>query len=729
MNAAKVILFCLVLSLGMVRGQAADDIVFADFEGATYGAWQTEGTAFGPGPAQGGLPGQWPVDGFQGHGLASSFHGGDDARGRLISPEFQISRRWIAFLIGGGGYAGKTCLNLVVNGKIVRTATGPNIDPGGSERLARDAWDVDGLKDKTAHLEMVDDAQGGWGHVSVDQIVFTDARPILPPKLRRNVAQDMVATDHWLLFPIRNGAEMRHVTLRANGKLVRQLDVELADGLADWLAPLDIREWSGQTLSVMVDRLPENSEAFDHLTQSNQLPDAAQLYREPLRPQFHFSARRGWLNDPNGLVFFRGEYHLFFQHSPFSWDSADKWWGHAVSRDLVHWTELGDVLAPDERGSIWSGSAVVDAQNTSGLGRQGQPPLVLVYTAAGNPFTQCLASSVDGRTFAKFAGNPVVPNITDGDRDPRVFWHAPTRRWVMALWAGRDGRNAIQFLSSPNLRDWTATGRAEGGAAGDSFLYECPDLYELFLDGDKSKPKWILSAANGEYEVGWFDGKTFTPESTKLHGAWGRGFYAPQTFNDAPQGRRIQIGWFRTDTPGMPFNQSMSLPLELHLVTTANGPRLTWEPVKELETLRRASHKRGPFTLGQNDANPLADLKAELVELRAEFAPDRAASITFTVRGVPVIYEARSQEIVVNGRRAPAPLLGDGQQRLTIYADRTGLEVFAAGGLTFVPLPLNLNPNDTSLRVSVQNGAARFRSLDVYELRSAWNGTAAAAAP
>lgn len=529
----------------------------------------------------------------------------------------------------------------------------------------------------------------------------------------------MTATGHWLCFPVKQGAPRRAVTVRARGKTARRFEAELADGPPDWWAPLDVREWRGETLSVTVDGLPEGSRALEQLTQGDVVPGMGNLYQERLRPQFHFSARRGWLNDPNGLCFYGGQWHLFFQHGPFSWGGSAKWWGHATSRDLVHWTEVEEALAPDALGEMYSGSAVVDHGNTSGLGAHGKPPLVLVYTAAGDPFTQCIASSVDGRAFTKYAGNPVIKNITPGNRDPKVFWHGPTKCWVLALWVEQNRRNTVHFLTSPDLKDWTPASVADGGPSGDGFLYECPDMFEMALDGDKHHPQWVLSAANGEYAVGAFDGRTFTPDASRLPGPHGGGFYAAQTFSDAPHGRRIQIGWLQTATPGMPFNQSMSLPLEQHLVTTPDGPRLTWAPVKELEALRAHVHTRGAFTLAPGDADPLAAIHGELLEIRAEFEPPAAGQVTFSVRGVAVVYDAKTQEIIVNGHHAPAPLQ-KGRQRLTIYADRTGLEVFAADGLAYVPVPINLNPDDTRLSVSAQGGPIHFGHLDVYELRSAW---------
>jgi sucrose-6-phosphate hydrolase SacC (GH32 family) len=190
-------------------------------------------------------------------------------------------------------------------------------------------------------------------------------------------------------------------------------------------------------------------------------------------------------------------------------------------------------------------------------------------------------------------------------------------------------------------------------------------------------------------------------------------------FSDEPKGRRIQIGWLLTATTGMPFNQSMSIPMELRLISTGDGPRLTYTPVKELEDLRAKSHNLGEVTVAEGQANPLAQITGELFELNAEFAPGDASEIAFNVRGVPVVFDARKQELIVNGQRAPAPLR-DGKQRLTIFADRTCLEVFASDGLTYLPMPINLKPEEKSLAVTVRGGAAKFSKLDVHELRSIW---------
>jgi len=712
-------LLLLAVSLATAAAlNAAEDLVIADFEGPDYGSWIATGEAFGAGPARGTLPGQMAVDGFQGQGLVNSFHGGDSTTGTLTSPSFRVDRRYIAFRIGGGKDEVKTALQLLVDGRVVRTATGPNDRPGGAETLMPDSWEVGDLAGRTAVIRIVDEATGGWGHLNVDQIVQTDRKP---PGMLTNATREFPVTTRYLNLPIRDGAPNRKVTLWVEGRPVVVNDIGLADGHPHWWAPMDVSAWAGKTVTLQVDRLPGDSQALSSVEPADTIRGAGDLYREPLRGQFHFSPQRGWNNDPNGLVFFRGEYHLFFQHNPYGWGWGNMHWGHAVSRDLVHWKELGDVLAPDELGPMFSGSAVVDWKNTSGLGTDGKPPLVLIYTAAGNPTVQCLASSTDGRHFTKFAGNPVLPQVTGGNRDPKVMWHEPTQRWVMVLYVTLSGgRHTVHFYTSPNLREWSLASVAEG-IAGSNYLYECPDFFELPVDGDPSARKWVLLAANSEYAIGTFDGITFKPEAQKLPGQRGRGFYAPQTFSDLParDGRRIQIGWFQTETQGMPFNQSMTVPLELRLTATPEGPRLTFTPVKELESLRTSSLRLRKIPLTPGSKNPIARMAAELVELRAEFEPGTAREVVFTVRGATVVYDATTQELVVNGHRAAAPLR-NGRQRLTIYADRTGLEVFASDGLTYVPLPFQPKAEDLALTAEARGGTTQVLTLEVYALKSAW---------
>lgn len=694
---------------------AAEDrpeVVIADFEGTNYGAWTVAGEAFGPGPAQGTLPGQMAVDGFLGKRLVNSFYQGDGTTGQLTSPPFTVERSYIRFLIGGGGFAEKTCMNLLIDGKGVRTATGLNTQAGGSEHLELQSWDVREFAGKTAVLEIVDQATGGWGHINIDQITQTDRRL---PGLIKDAARQMTFKKRYLNLPVKNGAPKRVMRVSVNGKTEREFEIELANGEPDWWAFMDLTSFKGAEAALIVDQLPEDSTGLKLIDQSDEIKGAEDLYHETLRPQIHFSQRRGWNNDPNGLVYYQGEYHLFFQHNPYGWNWGNMHWGHAVSKDLIHWKELSEALYPDALGTMFSGSAVVDWNNTSGLQTGSEKPIVCIFTGAGNLFSQGLAFSNDrGRTWKKYDKNPVVPQITNGNRDPKVYWHTPTKQWVMALYVEKDKRHTIHFLTSPNLKDWTVASQVEG-------FFECPDYFELPVDGNTANRKWVLTAASSEYMVGAFDGKTFTPETPKLKGQLGVGFYAAQTYCDVPaaDGRRIQLGWMQAPSPGMPFNQSMTLPLELKLITTADGPRLTWAPAKETALLRAKSHNAGPLTLKPSDTTPLAEVRGELLELRAEFEPGAASVLNLKVRGVAISYDATKQELTVNGHHAPAPLRS-GKQRLILYTDRTFFEVFASDGLTYVPMPVIPKAEDRSIEIAVSGDPVKFNTLEAHELRSIW---------
>lgn len=714
------VFWCLVLTLLLslsCRAWADGDIVLADFEQPSYGQWVAAGTAFGPGPARGALPRQKRVEGFLGRGFVNSYHGGDGSTGTLSSPAFEVRRKFITFLIGGGKDPQRLALQLWVDGQLVRSATGASSDPHGSETLEPAFWDVADLAGRTATLRVVDSASGSWGHINVDHILFTDTPP---PRLKVDVQREFKAEHRFVHLPIKNGAPKRMLTLFVDGQRVVSNAVELADGKPDWWAPMDVSFWRGRRLTLRVDKLPESSRALISMEHSDELKDASDLYKEPLRGQFHFSARRGWLNDPNGAVFYNGEYHLFFQHNPYGWRWGNMHWGHAVSKDLVHWRELGVKLLPDDMGPMYSGSAVVDLNNTSGFGAAGKPPLVLIYTAAGNPSVQGIAYSTDGRTFTKHAGNPVLGQVTRGSRDPKVLWHEDTQRWVMVLYARQEGKHTVQFFTSPDLKEWTFQSFTAGDVVGTgTFLFECPDFFELAVDGDPSQKRWVLLAADGQYAIGSFDGKHFVPEATHLVGQRGRGYYAAQSFSDVPDSRRVLMGWWKTATPEMPFNQSMTLPHEVRLVSTQNGLRLAFLPVKELESLRVDTRRLDLPPLLAQPAYSIEDLGSELLEIHTEFDPAEAKGLQLNVRGVEVVWDFVRREVSVAGHRAAAPAVS-GRQRMIVFIDRTGVELFAADGQVYVPMPLNLDASNRRFSIGAQGGAIRLNAVEVHKLRSAW---------
>lgn len=538
----------------------------------------------------------------------------------------------------------------------------------------------------------------------------------------------------WLALPVKNGAPKKNVELYVGGERERWFDIELATGggeQADWYAWLDISAWRGELMELRVEEgLSSDATVFSPVRQSDLDTNSGPLYHEKLRGQFHFSPKRGWNNDPNGLVYYKGEYHLFFQHNPYGRGWGNMHWGHAVSKDLVHWKELDIALYPDQLGPQFSGGAVVDHRNTSGLGTRDDPAMVLFYTGAST-WEQGLAWSTDGRHFEK-PEHAIVPRITDGNRDPKVIWHESSGKWVMVFYVEREGgQHTMQFLTSPDLKNWTKTSVVNGGKGDDRYLFECPEFFELPVEGShengrgggsRGETRWILTGANSEYAIGTFDGEAFHPETERLNGQLGRDFYAAQTFSDEPHGRRIEIGWWRTHTDknGMPFNQSMSIPMELKLVRRPEGLRLTRTPIPELRSLRTVSHRIGKMKLRQGDTNPLAGITAELLEINVELDPGDAREIVLNIRGLPVIYNVEDGTLSADGVTAVVPLT-KGRLDMTVYADRTGLEIFAASGLVFMPVNVNLDPANRSLSLSSGGGTAKILNLDVYELKSIWD--------
>jgi fructan beta-fructosidase len=457
-----------------------------------------------------------------------------------------------------------------------------------------------------------------------------------------------------------------------------------------------------------------------------------------------------WLNDPNGLVYFAGEYHLFYQHHPFSSVWGPMHWGHAVSPDLVNWQHLPIALYPDEHGAIFSGSAVVDWENTAGFGREA---LVLIFThAAEHRQAQSLAYATDrGRTWTKYAGNPVLlpPNGLRDFRDPKVFWHGarPGGHWVMALAAG----DAIRFYTSPDLRRWQQSGAFGPGHGAMSGVWETPDLFELPLDGGPAT-RWVLSVGVGrggpaggsatQYFVGRFDGQTFTsdnPREAVLWADFGADFYAAQSWSDAPDGQRVWLGWlnnwrYANLVPTAPWRGAFSVPRELSLASTAAGLRLVQQPIAGLRALRGQPQQWRDLRIEGRTPVAFPDGAYE-IDVEFELAPQPAERLglrLFAAGQAPVTiaHTPRLGTLTVERRECPgaefspdfggvhtAPLaLDGGALRLQAFVDRSSVEVFAGDGqvvLTELVFPC---PGDAGFELFAEGGAAAVRSLSVYPL-------------
>lgn len=469
------------------------------------------------------------------------------------------------------------------------------------------------------------------------------------------------------------------------------------------------------------------------------------------RPKWHYSAERNWLNDPNGLVYANGIYHLFYQHNPHGEEWGNMSWGHATSTDLQHWAEQPVAIACDEQEAIFSGSAVVDVHNTSGFGVGGVPPLVAIYTSAYSPASplagrqaQSLAYSTDdGATWTKYAGNPVLDRASADFRDPKVFWHdgAAGSYWVMV--AVEAVHHEVVLYKSADLLTWEYLSTF-GPANATEGVWECPDLFELPVDGHASNTRWVLvvnlspggiaGGSGGQYFIGTFDGVTFRSETTVTDGVqaddsrmadygwldWGRDYYAAVSFSNAPDGRRLMIGWmnnwqYAASTPSDGWRSAMSLVREVRLVSRGGRPVLVQEAVDPFQ-----SHGTEVFAL---DRQPLADgvtwLPAEacgdVLRIDAEFEPGAAGRVGLVLRAggdaggesphlagagsrTVLAYDCRTAELSLDRTESGnvgfhesfpsvervAVSLEDGRLRLRVFLDRCSVEVFAQDGLATI---------------------------------------------
>ncbi len=464
-------------------------------------------------------------------------------------------------------------------------------------------------------------------------------------------------------------------------------------------------------------------------------------YREPYRPQYHYSPPCRWMNDPNGLVYYAGEYHLFYQFHPNDVVWGPMHWGHAVSPDLVHWETLPIALYPDDLGPIWSGSAVVDEQNTSGLVPGGG--LVAIYSYQNQ--SQGIAYSTDhGRTWTKYAGNPVIGALARDFRDPKVFWHDESGQWVMVIAAGQE----IQFFTSPNLLDWEFRSSVTGGHV--LGIWEVPDLFPLEIEGET---KWILlvsvsalAPAGGggiQYFIGDFDGRTFTNDNptTTLWLDYGPDNYAGTTWNNEPDDKRIYIGWmnnwqYAAAIPTSTWRGATTLPRELTLVRTPEGLRLAQSPVAALAQLRE-------FIGAWDDLDVSGELLLDNVhgrtlEIIAEFEPGTAGRFGIDVhRGensrTRIVYNSPQLQLLIsrsaeggamNGFNPVfgAPIAMDNRHlRLHIFVDESSVEVFAQDGLITLTGQTFANPENDGIALFAENGAATVSHLEIYALADVWS--------
>ena len=507
----------------------------------------------------------------------------------------------------------------------------------------------------------------------------------------------------FLECPVSYTARSKRLEFLEDGALVYDLDIPLDPLHPDYLVYLPIRHLMGRTLTLRT--VPEMPLAL------RQTAEDGAACPSPLRPKFHYTVKRGWLNDPNGLCTVDGTYHLFYQYNPASRDWGNMHWGHAVSADLLHWQEREPALYPDELGAMFSGGAVVDFDNRSGLGDGSRPPLLLYYTAAGGAnalsagkkASQCLAYSTDGGlTFRKYAGNPIIPYLARENRDPKVIYHRETDRYILALFLDT---HDYGLFASDNLLDWSLL-----QVITIDEDWECPDFYPLPLDGDEANVKWVLIGAYDRYLVGSFDGFCFRAEQGAgcLH--VGNASYAAQSWFNLRDGdsRRVRIAWNNHALPPAPFNMSMNIPCEMSLRTVGDRCVLCANPIAELRGLYQEVRRTEPGPLPRCET-----LREAGYDLQMTLCG--GASDTADMRVFGLHWQLDWGRSAISWDSFTAPLCAEnGRVSLRILLDTTGAEVFIGGGQCLLTCGQMLDYNLCRLEIS---GSACLEQMDIAELK------------
>ena len=555
----------------------------------------------------------------------------------------------------------------------------------------------------------------------------------------------------YLLLPVEEVMPDVRVSMIVNNKEVNVADVRLAVNRVDYFVPLDLSAYAGKNILLKF-KLGSNDPIRGKLSavccKEMKLSDTFDTgNREKFRPTYHFSPLYGWMNDPNGMVYKDGEYHLFYQYNPYGSKWGNMSWGHAISQDLVNWKHLPVAIAPDALGTIFSGSAVVDFDNTAGFGAGA---IIAIYTQNSDRQVQSIAYSTDnGRSFIKYENNPVLVSEANDFRDPKVFWYEGTQRWVMLLAVGQE----MQIFSSPNLKEWTYESSFGEGYGAHGGVWECPDLFELPVEGTNEK-KWVLlcnlnpggpfGGSATQYFIGSFDGKKFScdnqPNVTKWMD-WGKDHYATVTWSDAPDNRRIAIAWmsnwqYANDVPTSQYRSPNSIPRDLSLFAIDGGIYLQSAPSPELLKLRGVSKKRSFKVNGTRIVKDLIPNNEGAYEIELSLKNQQAEIIGFRLYNdkgeeVDMQYDMKEKKFSMDRRKSGEvsfnenfPMLtwtaieGDkDEMKLRLFVDRSSVEAFGDGGR--FAMTNQVFPSEPYNHISFysKGGAYKVDSFVVYKLK------------
>lgn len=575
-----------------------------------------------------------------------------------------------------------------------------------------------------------------------------------------NTLVRVTGDSRYLLLPVQESTDDARINVLVDGNVAETIYVRLAKSKTDYTVPFDLTPYKGH--DVMLDVVIPQSRGSvreakdDACWRGIVLADTFDTAnRETYRPAFHHTPRYGWMNDPNGMFYKDGRWHLYYQYNPYGSKWQNMTWGHSVSDDLVNWEHLPEAIRPNGLGSVFSGSCAVDHDNTAGFGSDA---VIALYTSAGTSQMQSLASSTDdGLTFNIYPSNPVL-TLESEARDPKVFWNDSTKEWNMILAHALD--HEMLIFTSPDMKSWILQSSFGKGLGAQGGVWECPDLFELPVAGTDEK-KWVLlcninpdgpfGGSGTQYFVGDFDGKTFkadTDAAGDVSTKWldyGKDHYATVTWSDAPDGRRVALGWmsnwqYAADVPTMQFRSANTLPREMGLFRAPDGEvYASSAPSPELEALRgKLAAKVKKTTVGRKARSfALPSENGGICEILMDIEASKAKTVNV------VFSNSQGEKVVMQYDPAAATLSFDrtqsgitdfsegfpavtvtptheasGRIALRIFVDRSSMEVFGNDGeFVMTNLVFPRTPY-TALSVSAEGGNAKVENLRIYSLKS-----------
>ena len=533
--------------------------------------------------------------------------------------------------------------------------------------------------------------------------------------------------DKCLLLPVQESAEMSNIKVIAGNKQMKSLNVRLAMNKVDYYVPLYLDEFNEEktlALDIHVNGNYRNDGGISTFTCWKNIKNAESFdttNREQYRPLYHHTPAYGWMNDPNGMFFKDGVWHLYFQHNPYGSQWENMTWGHSTSTDLIHWTFQGDPVQPDAWGSIFSGSSVVDKNNTAGFGENA---IVALYTSAGENQTQSMAYSTDnGKTFTKYDGNPIITSNVPDFRDPHMFWNEDIKKWNMILAAGQQ----MNIYSSDNLKDWKFESSFGAEYGSHSGVWECPDLMKMKVRGT-DKEKWMLvcninpggpsGGSATQYFVGDFDGHKFTCESKPEVTKWmdyGKDHYATVTFDNAPNGRHVALAWmsnwqYANQVPTLQYRSANSIPRDLGLFEYKGNTYCSVTPSEEITAARSKKPSKSLSEACEMVVNLKGDATITLSNSKGEKvvmtykAKDETFSMDRTLSG-KTDFSSDFAAITT------APVYGK-MNKLRIFIDKSSIEVFDNDGkMAMTNLVFPTKPYD---KVTIKGKTKKYA---VYKLK------------